>query len=227
MKFSDRLKELREKNDMTQEQLAKVSGVSPRTIQRYECGTSRPRLDAAEKLAKALNISVDQLLGTDGMLVAQAAEQYGARGAKQAQQLTDEVTGLFTGGEFAQDDMDVMMQAIMDAYWLAKEKNKKYTPKRFLAFLFVPVRDSMFRSVDFFGDILGDNCGQKGTNKGTTSRRCLMPSQSPPRFWRRLRNFPPLLPCLCPAADRFNGYFNAVICLACFSGGGIVNCADL
>ena len=28
MKFSDRLKELREKNDMTQEQLAKVSGVS-------------------------------------------------------------------------------------------------------------------------------------------------------------------------------------------------------
>ena len=34
MKFSDRLKGLREKNDMTQEQLAKVSGVSPRTIQR-------------------------------------------------------------------------------------------------------------------------------------------------------------------------------------------------
>lgn len=132
MKFSDRLKGLREKNDMTQEQLAKVSGVfPPRTIQRYECGTSRPRLDAAEKLAKALNISVDQLLGTDGMLVAQAAEQYGARGAKQAQQLTDEITGLFTGGELAQDDMDVMMQAIMDAYWLAKEKNKKYTPKKY------------------------------------------------------------------------------------------------
>ena len=103
----------------------------PRTIQRYECGTSRPRLDAVEKLAKALNISVDQLLGTDAMLVAQAAEQYGTRGAKQAQQLTDEVTGLFTDGELAQDDMDVMMQAIMDAYWLAKEKNKKYTPKKY------------------------------------------------------------------------------------------------
>ena len=29
MKFSDRLKGLREKNDMTQEQLAKVSGVFP------------------------------------------------------------------------------------------------------------------------------------------------------------------------------------------------------
>ena len=68
MKFSDRLKGLREKNDMTQEQLAKVSGVSPRTIQRYECGTSRPRLDAAEKLAKALNISVHEWNGKDRKL---------------------------------------------------------------------------------------------------------------------------------------------------------------
>ncbi len=114
---------------MTQEQLTKVSGVPPYHTEIRMWRTSRPRLDAAEKLAKALNISVDQLLGTDGMLVAQAAEQYGARGAKQAQQLTDEVTGLFTDGELAQDDMDVMMQAIMDAYWLAKEKKQKVRPK--------------------------------------------------------------------------------------------------
>ena len=131
MKFNERLKALREKSGMTQEQLAKESGVSARMIQRYESGSYRPRLGGAEQIAKALNVTTDQLLGTDGMLVAQAAEKYGARGAKQAQQLTDEVTGLFAGGELAQDDMDVMMQAIMDAYWLAKEKNKKYTPKKF------------------------------------------------------------------------------------------------
>ena len=131
MKFNERLKALREKSGMTQEQLAKESGVSARMIQRYESGSYRPRLGGAEQIAKALNVTTDQLLGTDGMLVAQAAEKYGARGTKQAQQLTDEVTGLFTGGELAQDDMDVMMQAIMDAYWLAKEKNKKYTPKKY------------------------------------------------------------------------------------------------
>ena len=100
-------------------------------IQRYEYGTSRPRLDAAEKLAKALNVTTDQLLGNGDMLVAQAAEIYGSRGAKQAQQLTEEVTGLFAGGEMAQEDMDVMMKAIQDAYWIAKEKNKKYTPKKY------------------------------------------------------------------------------------------------
>lgn len=130
MKFNERLKELREKNNLTQEQLAKISGVSSRMIQRYEYGTSRPRLDAAEKIAKALNITTDELLGNADMLVAQANEKYGARGAKQAKQLTDEVTGLFAGGDMAEEDMDLMMKAIQDAYWIAKEKNKKYTPKK-------------------------------------------------------------------------------------------------
>ena len=90
----------------------------------------RPRLDAAEKIAKALNITTDELLGNADMLVAQAAEKYGARGAKQAKQLTEEVTGLFAGGDMAEEDMDLMMKAIQDAYWIAKQNNKKFTPKK-------------------------------------------------------------------------------------------------
>ena len=131
MKFNERLKELREKNNLTQEQLAKKSGVSSRMIQRYEYGTSRPRLDAADKIAKALNVTTDELLGNADMLVAQANEKYGARGAKQAQQLTEELTGLFAGGDMAEEDMDIMMQAIQQAYWIAKEKNRRFTPKKY------------------------------------------------------------------------------------------------
>ena len=131
MKLSERLKQLREQKEWTQEELGKASGVSSRMIQRYESGKSRPRLDAAEKIAKALNVSTDELLGNADMLVAQAAEKYGARGAKQAQQLTAEVTGLFTGGDMAEEDMDLMMQAISDAYFIAKRKNKKFTPKKY------------------------------------------------------------------------------------------------
>lgn len=131
MKFNERLKELREQNNLTQEQLAKKSGVSSRMIQRYEYGTSRPRLDAAEKIALALNVTTDELLGHTDMFVAQATAKYGSRGAKQAKELTDEVTGLFAGGDMAEEDMDIMMKAIQDAYWIAKEKNKKYTPKKY------------------------------------------------------------------------------------------------
>lgn len=131
MKLNERLKSLREEKGLTQVQLSELAGITTRQIQKYEGGKARPRLDAAEKLAKALNVSTDELLGNADMLVAQAAEKYGARGAKQAQQLTDEVTGLFTGGDMAEEDMDMMMQAISDAYFIAKRKNKKFTPKKY------------------------------------------------------------------------------------------------
>ena len=131
MKFNERLKKYREEKGLTQAQLSELAGITTRQIQNYEGGKARPRLDAAEKIAKALNITTDELLGNADMLVAQAAEKYGARGAKQAQQLTDELTGLFTGGDFAEEDMELMMKAIQDAYWIAKEKNKKFTPKKY------------------------------------------------------------------------------------------------
>ena len=130
MKFNERLKKFREDKSLTQVQLSDLTGISARMSQKYEAGTARPRLDAAEKIAKALNITTDELLGNADMLVAQAAEKYGARGAKQAKQLTEEVTGLFAGGDMAEEDMDLMMKAIQDAYWIAKQNNKKFTPKK-------------------------------------------------------------------------------------------------
>lgn len=129
MKFNERLKKIREKRDMTQAQLAKLSGISSRMIQKYESGGSRPRYDAAEKLARALEVPISELLGESEIMIAQAREKYGSKGARQAEDLMNEVTGLFAGGELAEEDMDVMMKAFQDAYWLAKEKNKKYTRK--------------------------------------------------------------------------------------------------
>lgn len=130
MRFNERLKELREKNNFTQEQLAKLSGVSSRMIQRYEYGTSRPRLDAAEKIAHALNVTTDELLGSSERFVAEDADKYGVKDVRQAKELTDELSDLFTGGELEEEDMDAMMKAIQDAYWIAKEKNKKYMPQK-------------------------------------------------------------------------------------------------
>lgn len=129
MKFGERLKNFREQKNLTQEELASLSDISARSIQRYENGTNRPRIEAAEKMAKALDIQVDELLGTNDMLVAEAKSKYGYRGAKQAQELVEEVSGLFSGGEIADEDLDEMMKAIQDAYWIAKEKNKKFSPK--------------------------------------------------------------------------------------------------
>ena len=38
---------------------------------------------------------------------------------------------LFAGGTLSEDALDGAMKALNDAYWRAKEKNKKYTPKKY------------------------------------------------------------------------------------------------
>ena len=59
-------------------------------------------------------------------------EQYGYRGRKGAEALVGELTGLFSGGELAEEDMDELMLAIQKAYVIAKENNRKYTPKKYI-----------------------------------------------------------------------------------------------
>lgn len=36
------------------------------------------------------------------------------------------MTGLFAGGKLSEDALEGAMKALNDAYWMAKEKNKKY-----------------------------------------------------------------------------------------------------
>mgnify|MGYP002915757479 CR=1 FL=1 len=62
---------------------------------------------------------------------ADVEDNYGHRGAKQAKELLAEVTGLFAGGEMADEDMREMVDAIQEAYLIAKKNNKKYTPKKY------------------------------------------------------------------------------------------------
>ena len=36
---------------------------------------------------------------------------------------------MFTGGELSEDAIEGAYKALTDAYWIAKENNKKYAPK--------------------------------------------------------------------------------------------------
>ena len=37
---------------------------------------------------------------------------------------------MFAGGELSEDALDGAIKALNDAYWIAKEKNKKYAAKK-------------------------------------------------------------------------------------------------
>lgn len=59
--FAKRLKELRQQKGMTQEDLAKATGLSVSFIRAIEQATHAPSFDSLEKLAKALAIEVKDL----------------------------------------------------------------------------------------------------------------------------------------------------------------------
>ncbi len=61
--FSERLKEIRKKNHMTQEELAQILGVGKSTISNYETGYSKPDSVNLIKIADVFNVSLDYFFG--------------------------------------------------------------------------------------------------------------------------------------------------------------------
>lgn len=61
--FRQRLRDAREMRGYKQEKLAERAGVPPTTIAHFEAGTRKPSFDSLRKLAIALEITTDYLLG--------------------------------------------------------------------------------------------------------------------------------------------------------------------
>lgn len=63
--FGLRLKQLRKERNLTQQQLADLIGVKNSVISFYEVGERTPSPDVMKKLALALHVSADYLLGLE------------------------------------------------------------------------------------------------------------------------------------------------------------------
>ena len=60
-----RLRDLRERRQMTQQELGKAAHVARENICRYETGQRKPSADSLIKIADALGCSLDELTGRD------------------------------------------------------------------------------------------------------------------------------------------------------------------
>ncbi|MCY7585476.1 helix-turn-helix domain-containing protein [Bacillus safensis] len=60
--LGDRIRSLREKNNLTQEQMAKKIGISRGTYAHYEINKRRPDYETLIKIADLFNVSTDYLL---------------------------------------------------------------------------------------------------------------------------------------------------------------------
>jgi len=83
-----RIAELRKAADITQVQLAEILGIAQQTMAHYEGGVSRIAVALLPPLARALNTTVEDLIGEDG-------KRGGKRGpASKLQQQLDQVSQL-------------------------------------------------------------------------------------------------------------------------------------
>lgn len=64
MSFAKRLKLLRKENNLTQNDLGEIMGISEQAISHYEKAKRSPDTDMIIKIASHFNISIDYFLGT-------------------------------------------------------------------------------------------------------------------------------------------------------------------
>ncbi|HEX5413791.1 MAG TPA: helix-turn-helix transcriptional regulator [Terriglobia bacterium] len=62
--INDRIKAIRERKRLSASELARMAGVNPSEISQIESGRKRsPRLDTVQRIARALDVSIDYLSG--------------------------------------------------------------------------------------------------------------------------------------------------------------------
>ena len=66
MSYSSKIQAIRKEQGITQEELAGRAEVAVRTISRIEQETMKPSINIMEKIAKALDVSIDFLVADEG-----------------------------------------------------------------------------------------------------------------------------------------------------------------
>jgi len=133
MTFGEKVKTLRKTKDMSQTQLAQAIGVSLRTVGGWEKEGRYPKQhELYQKLADTLGCDVSYLMIEEESFITEATEQYGSRGAKQAQQILEQAAAMFAGGELSDEDKTAFMDEIQMLYLDSKRRAKKFTPKKYL-----------------------------------------------------------------------------------------------
>ena len=126
MKFGEKVRLLRIENKLSQTDLGKLCGLSLRTIRNYEVNGRYPKQrEVYTKLAAALGCKVNYLLSENEEFTLQAQQADGYKGVRDAEKVIADVSALFAGEQLSEQDKDAVMRALQDAYWMAKERNKK------------------------------------------------------------------------------------------------------
>ena len=124
MSFGGRVRELRKSKHLSQNALAKIAGVSPRTIFGYEAGTTYPRTASTlNRLAEALGVTSEALADNTHPLKSLANIPGNQSAETQCQMITQQAVSLLLDDHLPDAQKDDMVQAILDAYWESRRRS--------------------------------------------------------------------------------------------------------
>jgi transcriptional regulator with XRE-family HTH domain len=138
--FGEKVKQARLSQNLSQSELAAKTGISERSLYTYEQTNTIPRTGNLKKLAEALRVSVGYLVDeyeTDTqkdidqeLFLANVKNEYGSRGAREANELLQRAHALFAGGELEDSAKEIFFQSFMEVYLESKaEARTKFTSK--------------------------------------------------------------------------------------------------
>lgn len=137
MSFGEKLRALRKASGLSQAELARQLGITERSVHNYEGNYRYPKgRDVLVGMAEIFGVSVDYLLEEapsdgetfskgDEAFLAQAAQAYGSRGRREAEELVARTGAMFAGGALSETDKDAFFQSITQAYFEAKEAARR------------------------------------------------------------------------------------------------------
>ncbi|MEL7568036.1 MAG: helix-turn-helix transcriptional regulator [Dehalobacterium sp.] len=131
--FGEKLKQLRAKHNLTQQDIAKLLKVSPSTVGMYEQGRRNPDTETIKFLADYFGVTTDYLLSRTNKIKSniQIPEDYARkhpvtkRDIKQYDDFIEQAQTYFMNDEVDVEDKERIFHKITEFFWDAKEKNKK------------------------------------------------------------------------------------------------------
>ena len=130
MEAKEILKELRQKHDMTQDQLAEKLAVTRQAVSRWENGESVPNPETLKQLSALLDISINRLLGDPRKLICQCCgmplDSDDVISREPDNRFNEDYCKwCYTGGKFTYASMDALLE-----FLVSHMSNEQFPPEQ-------------------------------------------------------------------------------------------------
>ncbi|MFD1316997.1 helix-turn-helix transcriptional regulator [Loigolactobacillus coryniformis] len=121
--FAQKLKDLRSKKHVTQQEIADFLGISRPAYTAYESGKRQPDYDILKKLATYFNVTTDFLLGQN-----QTPEWADKRDTTDLKKFLDDDTGMtYDGDNLTEEENEQLRVALTQIFWKRRRAERKIT----------------------------------------------------------------------------------------------------